>query len=245
MGHIKNTANESLLRINYDLLEISTTRLSESTIPKSPPHPRATITHGNPTHITMPTYFAYDLIRSATLLTELAIDSSGEYQQGNEAPQDCIALSTGAIVTSFAAFEGFVNETITVHAKHNRRKGSLELFEDALFEQKILTRCKSLLIAFGVRVSWDIEPYQSLSMLYRVRNSIVHHEGDAGVSFSDGYHPKKVLRSLKTKIKSPYQDNPLNPYDWHVHALTPNGAVWSLNTVLAAISIIELELDAE
>lgn len=235
-----------LLEIRYDLVGGALDKLSDITIPEEPPHPPVKIISGDPNKMWLPAHLAADLEWYTVLLAELALEKRGGYENGNEVPADCAAISVSTILSATSTLEAYVNETITIHAKHNRRKGSLDLFVQGFMEQSILTRLESLFIALGIgKIDWGKQPYQSLKLLFMVRNALVHHEGKDDVVVSEGYYPKKALKSLVGHIKSLYRDDDLSPYHWYTHISTPNGAVWATNTMLEIVDIINNELDSE
>lgn len=234
----------SLLKIRYELLNIRNGVYDKDIKPTEPPHPPVKIFKGDSSKILLPAYLAWDMRTSTIRLAENALIESGGYTKGFEAPEDSIAYSTGAILTAFATIEAYVNETITIHAEHNRRKGPLKLFRRGYMEQSILTRFESLFIVLGIDVDWSKEPYQSLKLLYAVRNALVHHEGEDSVIAAKGFYPKKSLKDVINKINSPYIDDRKSPHHWHTHVLTPNGAVWATNTMLKITQIIDNELDS-
>ena len=234
----------SLIKIRYDLISPwRDVHAGSSSIPTEPPHPPVKIFHGDPAQIILPAYLAWDLQTSTILLAERALENGGDYAKGLEAPEVCVAYSTGAILSAFTTLEAYVNETITIHATHNRRRGPLKLFKKGLMEQSILTRLESLFLILEIEVDWSKEPYQSLRLLHVVRNALVHHEGGVNVSAASGFFPKKALKDVVKKIKSPYVNDQLSPYHWHTHVLTPNGAVWATNVMIEIISLIDTELD--
>lgn len=235
-----------LLEIRYDLVGEALERLSDITIPKEPPRPPVKIIHGDPNKIWLPVHLATDLEWYTVLLAELAVEKRGGYESGHEVPADCAAISVSTILTATSTLEAYVNETITIHAKHNRRKGSLDLFIPGFMEQSILTRLESLFIALGIgKIDWGKQPYQSLKLLFMVRNALVHHEGKDDVVAAEGYYPKKAFKALIGHIKSPYKDDDLSPYHWYTHISTPNGAIWATNVMLEIVDIINNELDSE
>ncbi len=235
-----------LLEIRYDLVGGALKRLSNIEVPKEPPHPPVKIEQGGPNLIWLPAHLAYDLEWYTVLLAELAMEKRGGYESGHEVPADCAAISISAILSATSTLEAYVNETITIHAKHNRRKGSLDLFRQGFMEQSILTRLESLFTALGIgKIDWGEQPYQSLKLLFMVRNALVHHEGKDHVVAAEGYYPKKAFKSLIGHIKSPYKDDDLSPYHWYTHISTPNGAVWATNAMLEIVYIINTELDSE
>ena len=234
----------SLIKIRYELISPWRAVHNESSkIPTGPPHPPVKIIEGDPSQIILPAYLAWDLQTATILLTEKALESSGDYTKGFEAPEVSVAFSTGAILSAFTTLEAYVNDTITIHATHNRRRGPLKIFEKGLMEQSILTRLESLFLILDIDVDWSKEPYQSLRLLNVVRNALVHHEGGVNVSAAYGFFPKKALKDVVRKIRSPYTNDPLSPYHWHTHILTPNGAVWATNVMIEIISLIDTELD--
>lgn len=240
----KSADKGELLDLRLDLVG-SMTRLAEITVPSESPHPPVKIEVGDPNMMFVPAHLAYDLQWHTVLLAELAIDKKGRYEEGIEVPADCAAISTSTILMATSTIETYLNETISIHSKHNRRRGAIELFEKGLMEQTILTRLESVFRELGIEVDWSKEPFQSLKLLFTVRNSIVHHEGKDRVVVAKGYYRVNALKAVVAKIKSPYEDDPQSPYHWFTHVLTPNGAVWETNTMLEIVSLIDAELDAE
>ena len=233
--------------ISYDRLGKFFTRIDESIAPSQPPFPPVRVTKGNLSNlsdVSLAIYLAEDILRYAVFLAEKAFETRGGYLEGLEAPESSVAYSTSAIVLSFTAFETFLNETININSKRNIKRGDLNLFTKAYMEQRLLTRFESLMLAFGLKVNWGVEPYQSLELLHTVRNSIIHHGEKDHATAAEGFFPAKKLKSLAVKIESPYVDEEA-PHHWYTHALTPNGAVWAVNTVLDVFNLIYTELDRE
>lgn len=233
----------SLGTIRYDLISQWRAIHGPDIVPKEPPHPPVKVFKGDASQIILPAYLAWDLQTSTILLTEAALEKRGGYEEGLEAPEASVAYSTGAILSAFATIEAYINETITIHAGHNRRGGPLTLFREDFMEQSILTRIESLFLVLDIEVDWSRGPYQSLKLLSIVRNALVHHEGGVDVIVANGFFPKKALKEVVRKIKSPYIDDPYSPYHWHTHILTPNGAVWATNIMIEVIHLIDSELD--
>lgn len=232
------------LSINHDLTN-RLARLVNPTEPNEPPFPPVKFEGKIVAEVFVPVHLAYDLQLYTVLLAEMATDRKGRYEEGIEIPANCAAISTSAILTATSTIETYLNETISIHAKHNRRRGAIQLFEKGLMEQSILTRLESVFRELGILVDWSREPYESLKLLFTVRNSIVHHEGRDKVDVSKGYYRTRSLKNAVAKIKSPYKDDSQSPYHWYTHILTPNGAVWATNTMLEIINLIDTELDAE
>lgn len=235
----------ALLKIRYDLMGAWKSIHASSSDPNEPPHPPVKIIEGDPAQMFLPAYLAWDIQTSAIHLAELALSKRGGYESGNEAPEESVACSTGAILAAFNAIETYINETITIHAQHNRRRGPVQLFRRGHMEQSILTRIESLFLALNIDIDWSREPFQSLKLLYTARNALVHHEGEDDVIVSKGFFPKKALKEVIKKIRSPYIDDAKSPYHWHTHVLTPNGAVWAVNVMIQIVDLIDTELDKE
>lgn len=231
------------LEINYDLVGIAFDKIDEVTIPVNVPHPPFKLIHGDPAGIRLPAYFAWDLERSAIILAEMSIKSAGNYYKGMEAPSDCVSYSVGAILTAFSAIEAYINETITIHTKHNRKKGELILSWRKYKKLHLMARLELLMGDMGIDFSFGAEPFWSVKKLYAMRNALVHHEGGDNVSGATGFYPKEKLKDIARIIKSNYIDDEKVPYNWQTHALTPNGAVWAVNTMLEVVNLIEVELE--
>ena len=230
--------------IRHDLLGSFARKIDESIVPSETPFPPVRLTKGNLSDVSVAIYLAEDILRYAVFLAEKAFETRGGYLEGLEAPGSSVAYSTSAIVLSFTAFETFLNETININSKHNIKRGDLNLFTKAYMEQRLLTRFESLMLAFGLKVNWGVEPYQSLELLHTVRNSIIHHGEKDHATAAEGFFPAKKLKALAVKIESPYVDEEA-PHHWYTHALTPNGAVWAVNTVLEIFDLINTELKRE
>jgi hypothetical protein len=181
----------------------------------------------------------YDLLRCAWRLSELAHRYEGGYPQGHELPQSGVAASAGAIALACAAFEAALNEKID-DAKHSADAAAAQLL--ALL---VGLTPRDRLAAFagfkGRVVPWGNEPFQSLNALLAVRKQLLHAE-PAMVDWDQGHWPAPVLKDLPRRIGSPYPvTSPATdlPLGWDVHVLTPAGADWAVQTVVAVVKWLE------
>jgi hypothetical protein len=182
----------------------------------------------------------YDLLRCAWRLSELAHRFEGGYRQGHELPQSAVAASAGAIALACAAFEAALNETID-DAKHSASDAAGAQLLGLLVGLTPRDRLAAFAGFKGHVVSWGSEPFQSLNALLAVRKQLLHAE-PALVEWDQGHWPAPVLKDLPRRIGSPYPvSSPATdlPLGWDVHVLTPAGAEWAVQTVVAVVKWLE------
>jgi len=155
-----------------------------------------------------------------------------------------------AIVLATIAFECFINE-ITYDVSSELWRKPIKVFMHAaawleLFESKHLSTLEKIEVLHfslsGTKIDRGAQPYQDLSLLYWIRDQLIHrkpegvgawHPGDG-----DGEHePHKFVKVLTARgIIEMSSANA--PPAWSQIVLNENTARWAFNTAVSGVRLI-------
>lgn len=155
-----------------------------------------------------------------------------------------------AIVLSTVALECFVNETI-YRVSNGYGREPIEVYSKAanwleLIESKrsgTLEKIEAIYLAFqGTKIDRGAQPYQDLSLLYQLRNELVHRKPEDFGNWNPNdheqeYKPHKFVSALALKgvIELP---SPKMPPVWGQFVLNEKTAKWAFNTAVAAAHLL-------
>lgn len=155
-----------------------------------------------------------------------------------------------AIVLSTVALECFINE-ITHRIPNGYGREPIEIFSKAadwlefIGSKRLSTleKIEALHLAFkGSKIDRGAQPYQDLSLLYQLRNELVHRkpEGPGNWNPSDHdreYEPHKFVKAL-AQIGVIEPPPPKAPPVWGQFVLNNKTAKWAFNTAVSGVHFI-------
>lgn len=155
--------------------------------------------------------------------------------------------SMPSIILSTVAFECFVNEIIQrLSAEYEwepvevikRSSEWLELLESK--RPSTLEKVGALHLIFkDSKINKGEQPYQNLSLLYQLRNELVHRKPEGASNWDPGdkdreYEPHRLVKSLASRgiINLP---SPKAPPVWGQFVLNEKTAKWAFNTAVLGV----------
>lgn len=165
-----------------------------------------------------------DLIAHVRALHKMAAD---KIDRGDT---DLSPLAIPAYIVAVASVEAFVNDVfLSKFASMILGEGLLPAESDKLDLALKLILLPHL--AFGRTLSKDMQPYQDMALLIRLRNELVHYKM--------GAKPPKTVKELAQRGIAipipPKQEESGGPHPWAYRVSTLDGIRWANNTACATV----------